>query len=1463
MKETLTLSQNQIGTFSQMVEGDYSIGVDAIFKGEVDSKYFSKTLETIIHNNDIFNLKLVKKDVEIFQELSDRALYTYKIKEFQSFEEFDDWKHNARFQQIDLDYLIDFYGIIIKDYGFGIFFKVHHIISDAFSVGLLVNEFIFTYRDYEKNLLPSIERGSYQKVLDAENDYKLGKKINRDKEFWVSEFKNKLTSSYLSNKKSSSYRVHRQSFSLSKKHSEQLQEYAKRNNVSELFIYMSAFSIYMSRMNREDIVNIGTTLHSRFGKNQKNTMGMFVNTVPISISINKENDFTEFISQVDKRKSRIFKHSKFNYTTLKQELNEKYGFREDLFDVIINYQTAKKEFSDEFKISWQNCQYQSNNLTISLNSWEDGTFKIDFDYLDDVFTEEEIKNINRHVNNILFNGLANPTQKISSLKMADEVEDSLYKEINKLDNVNFENNDIKTIFENVCEKNSNRIAVIQNNEKITYSQLNELSNKLARVLLKKGIGKGDSVAVISDRNIQLIINILSVIKIGARYIPIDPNYPEERINYMLTDSGTKAILLSTDNVLELNGDTAIDVRKLSLDGESGANLDINISPEDQLYVIYTSGTTGKPKGVKISHINVVRLLFHDNNRFSFSNRDVWMLFHYYGFDFSVWEIFGAILNGGMLVVPSLDEIHDNYLIIELIKKHQVTVLNQVPSSFYALMYALGKTKLLSLRYLIFGGEALEPLKLRDFYLNNGHVNIINMYGITEATVHVTYKKIESSEIEQGISNIGCPLPTTGLYLMNDDVVSGIGVPGEICVYGKGLSSGYLNNTNLTHEKFVFSDTLQRKIYRSGDLARLLPDGTIEYMGRIDKQVKIHGFRIELKEIEGQILRKFERTIEDCIVIDKKDRTGETSLYAYFIKKPIFNYDNHSLSRELREVLPSYMIPKYWIELSEFPLTNNGKLDKSQLPDIKIESTGEIDEASTEKEKEILNIFRDLLGNDSLGIHDDFFEFGGDSIKNMMLVSKMRNIGLEVTTKEVVQNPTVVELSNVCRTRVLHDNQLPVYGEIQETPIISDFFNSNYDNPEYYNQSILLKCNKKISQQKVKNAFLKIIEQHDMLRAVVNKDRLFVSKYDEHDLDFESIRLEKEEMIQFFNKTQESFQFDGSTLFKIRLIEMGDEDYVFLVAHHLIIDAVSWRVILDDLNYLYDHSDDVDVDLPLKSTSFKQWAMELNEYKDSSAFKNQSKFWDDTIVFLKKQNKSELDTFNFRKDSIFIDNEVISDGMNRAKEIFGADSSAILLAALLDVLTDYLPNKTIINMEGHGRTLSSKNIAVERTVGWFTAIYPLVVEKQFDISSSIMNIKDKLKRASQSQIEFGLMKNKDRFTYRPNLTFNYLGEFTEEINNSNTFSLSKQSTGEVKDKKNYLKSDFVVDIINYGDGFNFNFTVVEKININFEKVEMELKNYFLNLKDKLNCYDQKVITQSDVSDEELESEIWKELTDLYN
>jgi amino acid adenylation domain-containing protein/thioester reductase-like protein len=514
--------------------------------------------------------------------------------------------------------------------------------------------------------------------------------------------------------------------------------------------------------------------------------------------------------------------------------------------------------------------------------------------------------------------------------------------------------------------------------------------------------------------VDMIVAALGVLKSGGAYLPILPEYPKDRILFMLENSGAP-ILITTDRfhgvVAEYSG-RRFDPFDPSLAGEDAADLPHVNTPADLIYTIYTSGSTGRPKGVMLEHRNIVRLFINSRLEYDLSEHDVWSLFHSFSFDFSVWEIFGALLYGGRIVVVPKAATLDPSLFVDLVRRERVTILSQTPGAFYNFIDEEMKRpdRGLSIRYVTFGGEALKPGLLKAFHDRYPETRLINMYGITETTVHVTWKEITAYEIAHNISNIGVPIPTLTTYVMDRHLrLVPIGVPGEICVGGDGLARGYLGLPEKTAERFVENPYVPgERMYRSGDLARMLPTGEMEYLGRIDFQVKVRGFRIELGEIENRLMAH--PAIEKAVVlaVDEKDGSGKVLVGYYVAKKAV---PTAELRQHLHDTLPEYMIPSYFVCMPSFPLTVNGKVDRRALPEPQpaADESRAIVEAASDAEKTMLPIWRRVLGIDSLGVTDDFFALGGHSLKAVSLVSELQK-HFDVTVNDVFEHRTIRDLA---------------------------------------------------------------------------------------------------------------------------------------------------------------------------------------------------------------------------------------------------------------------------------------------------------------------------------------------------------------------------------------------------------------------------------------------------------------------
>ncbi|AZK48672.1 non-ribosomal peptide synthetase [Paenibacillus lentus] len=548
---------------------------------------------------------------------------------------------------------------------------------------------------------------------------------------------------------------------------------------------------------------------------------------------------------------------------------------------------------------------------------------------------------------------------------------------------------IHKAFEQQVQQRRNEIAVVSEGEEITYGQLNERANQLAASLRKHNIQPGHIVGILADKSMDMIAGILAVLKAGGAYMPIDPSYPQERIEYMLQDSGATSLLLDEHspapdcfkgNVIAMNDPDLIH--------ESISNPEHVNHSSDLAYIIYTSGSTGKPKGVMIEHRNVIRLFFNDRNLFDFSSTDVWTLFHSCCFDFSVWEMYGALLHGGKLIVIKLDTARDPHAFLKILRQHQVTILNQTPTAFYQLLVAEASSRErdLFLRYIIFGGEALLLSKLKEWKQWYPHTKLINMYGITETTVHVTFKEITLDDMDTSISNIGKPIPTLKVYVLDSSMnLLPVGVQGELYVSGKGVARGYLNRPDLTRERFIDNPFEPgTMMYRTGDLARWLPNGELEYLGRADQQVKIRGYRIELGEIEVELMKL--DGVREAIVLTKQEEEQLPQLIAYIVA----DRATVDFGSQLSKALPSYMIPAQFIYVPSIPMTINGKVDKQALLEYKPQN-GEKTTCSppqTHMEKRLAELWKSNIGIDTIGMDDRYFDLGGDSIRAIQLLHSM-------------------------------------------------------------------------------------------------------------------------------------------------------------------------------------------------------------------------------------------------------------------------------------------------------------------------------------------------------------------------------------------------------------------------------------------------------------------------------------------
>lgn len=760
---------------------------------------------------------------------------------------------------------------------------------------------------------------------------------------------------------------------------------------------------------------------------------------------------------------------------------------------------------------------------------------------------------------------------------------------NDLLHADFPHANIQHLIEASALRFPENIALKFENKRYSYKELHEQSNRLAHLLQNQyGIKRGDFVSLLLERSDKMILSMLAVLKAGAVYVPIDPEYPQERIDFMLQDSSS--VLCITDQIQTLPENIAV----LPYDSIQWNELPISliqleVSPEDGAYVIYTSGSTGNPKGVLLSHRNVVRLMTNSKFQFDFSANDIWTVFHSFCFDFSVWEMYGALFYGGTCLVVPKETARDTAKFLDLVVNEKVTVLNQTPGAFYHFLFVADDKKIsdFALRYVIFGGEALHPARLAEFHAQFPSVKLINMYGITETTVHVTYKEITANEIQNAASNIGSPIPTLETLVLDQYQHHQVnGVAGELFVGGEGLAIGYLNLPELTASRFIdhpFSEG--KKLYRTGDLARQLPNGELEYLGRIDFQVKIRGFRIELGEIEAQ-LQQLEGIREAVVLAQVENEKSlpagsqdDHFLVAYVVSDGNSGIEEKQLKQTLSAFLPDYMIPAYFVYLDHIPLTGNGKVNRKVLTShFKKQNTGdEYIAPETENEKKLAKIWEEVLQISPVGKKHDFFRSGGHSLKATILISHIRkNWMVELGLAEIFKAPVLEDLALLIAdfepaikslTRVERREFYPLSTAQQRLFVLNQFetIGTTYNMPG----AIILRG--KLNPDDVKEAVHKLAQRHDSLRTyftfhegepvqAIAEDAEPEFSYEE---DFTSTTAEH------FERFIRVFDLEKAPLFRTRLIRFEEEAYYFLFdMHHIVSDGVSMEIVSNDFISLY-------------------------------------------------------------------------------------------------------------------------------------------------------------------------------------------------------------------------------------------------------------------------------------------------------
>jgi non-ribosomal peptide synthetase component F/acyl carrier protein len=1055
----------------------YNIVVPVLLKGKLNVKVLEDSIKEIVKRHEILRTNFTAIDGQPVQVISDESKFVLSeialqnlpkndraIKELISQEQ----KHSFDLAQ---ESLLRVNLVTIDETEYLMLLTTHHIIADAWSRGVLFRELVTLYSSFcTGKPSPLLELPiQYADYAIWQREGLQGDVLKKQLSYWQQQLQDELPVLNLptdrSRSQERSYRGASASLTLPQTLTQTLKDFSRREEVTLFVTLLATFNILLYRYTEQEDILIGSPVANRNRVEVQDTIGFLVNTVVLRGDLSGNPTFRELLGRMQEVVLGAIAHQDLPFEKLLETLQPNRSVsHQPPFQVMFSLQNVPEAALEMPELTLSLLEVENQTAFFDLVfSWQEIDSRLigTLEYNTDLFDAATINRMLGHFQTLLESILVDCNCTISSLPMLTEQELNTIKEWHQIDSEYSKNACLHQLFEERVEKTPDAIAIVFEDRQLTYQQLNQKANQIAHYLHSQGIKPEDKIGLCVDRSLEMIAGILGILKAGGAYVPLDTTYPQERLNFILEDARID-LVLTQKHLLERFSQTRsqlIALEKITSTKEDNPNLEV--TPDNLAYVIYTSGSTGKPKGVLCTHHNVIRLFRATQSWFNFSQNDVWTLFHSIAFDFSVWEMWGALLYGGRLIVVPYWVSRSPEAFYNLLAQENVTVLNQTPSAFRQLMRveeldlirlnnpnqkivgANGHSPLLEmtseqanirspeqlkdlkLRSVIFGGEALELQSLKPWCDRHSDKSpqLVNMYGITETTVHVTYRSLSIEDLERNTGSvIGRPIPDLQVYLLdkNQQLVP-IGIPGEIYIGGAGLARGYLNRPDLTREKFIanpFSNHPEARLYRSGDMARYLPNKELEYLGRIDQQVKIRGFRIELGEIEAVLAGHPD--VAEVVVLVREDVSGDKRLVAYVVPRL---RNTGSLTTNLRQwlqnKLPDYAIPSSFVLLDSLPLTANGKVDRQALPAS--ESTRPELEAiyiapRTPIEKALSEIWSELLNIDRIGIHDNFFELGGHSLLATQLLSRIRsNFEIELPLKLMFTVAfTIAELAKAIR-----------------------------------------------------------------------------------------------------------------------------------------------------------------------------------------------------------------------------------------------------------------------------------------------------------------------------------------------------------------------------------------------------------------------------------------------------------------
>lgn len=1397
----------------------FNIGGKAIMKGDIVPDILESAIKEFISLHDSLRIRIRYHNGSYMQYISKEKIEAIEYYDFSQCEnpysKLADLEHQCAAESfIYLDSrLYDFKIFRLSENEVGYIVKFHHVIADGWSIELLSKRIQSIYSGIRRDRKADIPvECSYISYLEAEREYLGSDRYIKNKRFW-NELFTPLPELYCI--ESDATNAIRKQYMLPKDITAKIRRYVKDTDISISCFFIMIYLLYQYMMKSSLCNVVGIPVLGRDNRKEREIFGMFSNTLPMRFQIDEKESIISMGKRVFSLFRRCIGNQKYPYNHLISDLRLMSYENQRLFECCINYYNTSltKQYDD---IHIENTEFfngeQEYPMQLIIREWgEQEEIQLDVDYRIDLYTDEYVSSMYNAFLGIINEICDNSGQSVCDFRQC-RADYSLMNAFNKLSVKRDNNATIVSLIDKIAYEHSSSAALIDHDSSITYGELSRRSNIFAWYLKSKGIGHNDIIALCVEYSIDVVVAILGILKAGAAYLPLDLDIPLKRLEYILQDSKPAMVIknseLQIDNVCSEIWDLRDNIQLY--DNEAPGIEESRL--EDTAYIIYTSGSTGKPKGVTIAHRSLTNYINFAKRQYSVSKSDVFPLYSSIAFDLTVTTIFTPLASGASIAIYEKKR-YEDFILYEIIRDNKATIIKLTPAHLKVIQEYLNEDINIT-RYIV-GGEEFPTYLAGQIKKSCGNdILLFNEYGPTEATVGCMIHQYEDKDYEYSSVPIGIPIDNTRIYLLDDKLLPvGMNEIGEIYVAGEQIAKGYFNLPELTKRHFLpdIQNPMQT-MYRTGDLARYIARDKMIYAGRADNQVKINGNRIELQEINS-VLQSYSGIKEAYADILKMGKSHQ--ICAYYTS--VDGFEKSDLMCFLNEHLPDYMIPARFIRVTAIPLTSNGKIDKGQIEKYIYEYEEcheDKSEAYSVADKEyiadIKELFCNVLEIDEISEKDNYYALGGDSIKAIQLSSKLREKKYSIPIKKILSSATIGEIISNISVEVAN----PMVGEnnyvgpVGRNPIAEWFFGTITAEPGYYNQSCILHINCPVTTEGIKDALNYVIANHASLRISVDitdnslycrqlEDEVLVKAYDiekeclsEADM---SVRIR-----EICNENIHGFNIYNDVLFRAVHIRCSESNHkVLFVAHHLVVDAVSWSIIADDFVAGLEGRRALG-----ELTSYRQWNEML--LSQNHVFMKDLEFWKSIEHHLLRNteklsgDEASIEYCKTRNIVFDMPMDIKKDILQSLKYSYNITLEDLVISCvLLGIRKVFNEDGILIELEKHGRNIFVENIDVSRTVGWFTSIFPMYVNiADKDIHSLIVAVKEGCRRIPNHGISYGMLRYisgdlavKGQPLYR----VNFLGRVNEAFN-AGRYKLEYDDSLQLVSGVNSF--DYLLDIISY-------------------------------------------------------------------